>query len=107
LSYDRVTWFRKQNVIGAIPSPVMVAFGLLVAVGFVAIAGKPFRRSDSARTRRLVVARDYCVALVGVAIALVRWARPVGLAIGLIGVMGRLYFSILASLMRRADRPVP
>jgi hypothetical protein len=91
-------------VIGPMSSPVISAIGLLIAVSSFAIVGWTFRRSDSARRRWLSVAPEACFGLMGVGVAVVPWARFVGLAICAIGVMGRLYFSILDVLMRHAGR---
>jgi hypothetical protein len=83
--------------------PVSIA-GALFAAWAIASARSTSKRTLPARTRWVLVARDASLALIGVGIAVVPWARPVGLGIGIIGMMGRLYFQILASLVRRANR---
>jgi hypothetical protein len=43
----------------------------------------------------------------GVGLVVAPWARVVGAAIGLVGMMGRLYFSILGSAVRDRNRRTP
>ena len=81
--------------------------GALLAAGAFASVRSTSKRALPARTGRVLAARDASLALMGVGVAVVPWARLVGLGIGLTGMMARLYFQILASVERRADRRAP
>jgi hypothetical protein len=94
-------------VIAAVASPVIAAGGALLFALAIAGAWSSSRRSLPARTRWVLIAGDASIALMGVGVAVVPWARAVGAAIGLIGVLGRAYFGIWGLLLRGADRRAP
>jgi hypothetical protein len=85
----------------------IVALGLTAFVSSLVTVVVALRKTPGVPTTWALVGRESSVALIGVALVIAPWARPVGGAIGLVGGMGRLYFYILGRGVRGQTRRTP
>jgi hypothetical protein len=81
--------------------------GLPLAAWAIVTARSTWKRAVAVRTRWVLIAREISVALIGVGVAIVPWARLVGVVIGVIGVMGRAYFGVWGLMLGGAKRRTP